>query len=131
MPDYNQFHDFINHQLDLSGLDRRPRLTDAEIEQTVMPLIREDIYAETLKVVAALLRSPHRDSRGDHWQAQLAPFHREVRHCLAPVMSAVMEQRFPNRLSSEEWLDAASYIITVAWLVRKQLDGDAPLPDSP
>lgn len=126
MADENRFLDFINSQLDLSGLDAPPpRLTDAEIERTVMPLLRGDIHAETGKIVAALLRSPERD----HWRAQLAPFHREVRQCLAPLVGAVMAQRYPNRLSSEEWLDAAALIITVAWLVRKQLDGDAPDAD--
>lgn len=126
MPDDDRFLDFITHQLDLSGLDERRRLTDAEIEQTVMPLIRGDIHAETLRIVAALLRSPQRDAQGDHWRQQLAPFHREIRQCLAQTVGALMEHRYPSRLSTEEWLDAASFIITISWLVRKQMDGDAP-----
>jgi hypothetical protein len=124
MPDDDRFLDFITHQLDLSGLDERRRLTDAEIEQTVMPLIRGDIHAETLRVVAALLRSPQSDSQGDHCRQQLAPFHREIRQCLAQTVGALMEHRYPNRLSADEWLDAASFIITISWLVRKQMDGD-------
>ena len=117
---FSRFLDFINHELDLSALDPAPRLTDAEIETLVMPLIRDDIYQQTLLILSQLLRSPQRD----HWRARLAPFHREVRACLAQSLAAVLEQRYPGRLSSSEWIDAASFVITLAWLVRKQIDSD-------
>ena len=35
-----------------------------------------------------------------------------------------MELRYPDRLSEAEWIDLASFIISVAWLVRKRIDGD-------
>ena len=136
MPDFSDdpqsFLDFINHQLDLTGLDatagldKSDRLSEAEIERLIMPLIREDIQKETLKLVAQLLRTPQRD----YWRAQLAPLHREMRQCLAQTLAAMMQQRYPNRMNDDEWLDVASFIITMAWLVRKQMDsGDAALPD--
>jgi hypothetical protein len=40
----------------------------------------------------------------------------------------MMAERYPDRMSREEWLDVATLIITVAWLVRKHMDGDDPLP---
>ncbi|MBI1259528.1 MAG: hypothetical protein GC204_18835 [Chloroflexi bacterium] len=136
MPDFSDdpqaFLDFINNQLDFSGLsltsesDVAARLSEAEIENLIMPLIREDIQQETLKLVAQLLRTPQRD----YWRAQLAPLHREMRQCLAQTLAAVMQQRYPNRMNDDEWLDVANFIITMAWLVRKQMDGGDPaLPD--
>lgn len=112
------FLDFINQQLDMSGIT--PRLSEAEIERSVMPLIRVDITRETLGVVDGLMNSPQRD----HWRAQLAPFHREIRTCLAQTVAAMMAERYPDRMSHDEWLDVATMIITVAWLVRKHMDGD-------
>jgi hypothetical protein len=112
------FLEFINQQLDMTGLTTR--LSDAEIERSVMPLIRGDIYRETLSVVDHLMNSPQRD----HWRAQLAPFHREIRQCLAQTVAAMMAERYPDRMSADEWLDVATLIITVAWLVRKHMDGD-------
>jgi len=128
MPDFSKnlqssFLDFINNQLDLTSLGEAPRLTEAEIEGFVMPLIRDDIQQETLKLVAQLLRTPQRD----HWRAQLAPLHREMRQCLAQTLAAIMQQRYPDRFTQEEWLDVATLIITMAWLVRKQMDGDDPV----
>jgi hypothetical protein len=132
MPDFSDdpqpFLDFINNQLDLSALSETAEveaamhLTDAEIESVIMPLLRDDIQQETLKLVAQLLRTPQRD----HWRARLAPLHREMRQCLAQTLAAIMQQRYPNRLSEDQWLDMASFIITMAWLVRKQMDGDNP-----
>jgi hypothetical protein len=116
------FLDFINQQLDMTGLTTR--LTDAEIERSVMPLIRGDIYRETLSVVDALMNSPQRD----HWRARLAPFHREIRQCLAQTVATMMAERYPDRMSHDEWLDVATLIITVAWLVRKHMDGDDHFP---
>ena len=122
--DSQSFLDFITTQLDLSSLDMTPapRLTEAEIERHVMPLIREDIQQETLRLVAQLLRTPQRD----HWRAQLATLHREMRQCLAPTIAAILQRRYPGRLSGDEWLDIATLIITIAWIVRKQMDGDDP-----
>ena len=123
----SQFIDFINNGLDLSNLGDAPRhhLTDDEIEQVIMPLIRSDINAETLRAVDHLLRQP----QPDYWRAQLAPFHREIRECLAPTLAGIMQQRFPGRLSDDQWLDVAVFVITIAWLVRKQMDSDDdPLP---
>lgn len=121
--DLSRFLAFINDQLDLSGLSEPARLTDDEIEQFVMPLIRGDIHRETLRLVDQLLTRPQQD----HWRGQLAPLHREIRQCLAPRISAIMQARYPGRLSADEWLDLATFIITVAWLVRQQMDGDEPL----
>ncbi len=121
----SRFLDFINTQLDLSALgedESIPRLSELEIEQQVMPLIRDDITRETLRIVGQLLRNPQHD----HWRAQLAPLHREVRACLARTIGGVMEQRYPDRLSDEEWVDVTTFAITVAWLVRKQMDSDEP-----
>lgn len=121
----SRFLDFINTQLDLSALgedENIPRLSELEIEQQVMPLIRDDITRETLRIVGQLLRNPQHD----HWRAQLAPLHREVRACLARTVGGVMEQRYPERLSDEEWVDVTTFAITVAWLVRKQMDSDEP-----
>ena len=121
----SRFLDFINTQLDLSALgedESIPRLSELEIEQQVMPLIRDDITRETLRIVGQLLRNPQHD----HWRAQLAPLHREVRACLARTIGGVMEQRYPERLSDEEWVDVTTFAITVAWLVRKQMDSDEP-----
>lgn len=120
----SRFLEFINSQLDLSALDqnRTPRLSDLEIEQFVMPMIRDDITRETLKIVGRLLRNPQQD----HWREQLAPLHREIRECLARTMGSLLEQRHPSRLSTDEWLDVATFAITVAWLVRKQMDSDEP-----
>ena len=127
MPDLSDepqsFLDFINHQLDLSALSEESRFSEAEIDRLVMPLIREDIQQETLKLVAQLLRTPQRD----HWRAQLAPLHREMRQCLAQTLAAIMQQRYPNHMREDEWLNVATFIITMAWLVRKQMDGDEPL----
>ena len=122
---FSRFLDFINNQLDLSALGETSasRLSDDEIEQVIMPLIRADIFTETLRIVAQLMRAPQRD----HWRAQLAPLHREMRQCLAQTLAALMHQRYPDRLSEDEWLDAATLIITVAWLVRKQMDSGDPL----
>jgi hypothetical protein len=124
MPDFSDepqsFLEFINNQLDLSSLGETPRLSEDDIDRLVMPLIRDDIQQETLKLVAQLLRTPQRD----HWRAQLAPLHREMRQCLAQTLAAILQQRYPNRFSEDEWLNMASFIITVAWLVRKQMDGD-------
>lgn len=123
----SRFLDFINTQLDLSVLgedESVPRLSELEIEQQVMPLIRDDITRETLRIVGQLLRNPQHD----HWRAQLAPLHREVRACLARTVGGVMEQRYPERLSDEEWVDVTTFAITVAWLVRKQMDSDEPPP---
>ena len=117
------FLDFINHQLDLSALGEESRFSETEIDRFVMPLIREDIQQETLKLVAQLLRTPQRD----HWRAQLAPLHREMRQSLAQTLAAIMQQRYPDRFSEDEWIDVATLIITMAWLVRKQMDGDDPL----
>ncbi len=135
MPDFSDdsqsFLEFINNQLDLSslgdtrsraGFEAGARLSEAEIESVIMPLIRDDIQQETLKLVAQLLRTPQRD----HWRAQLAPLHREMRQCLAQTLAGIMQQRYPDRFSQEEWLDIATLIITMAWLVRKQMDGDDP-----
>jgi hypothetical protein len=121
----SQFLDFINNQLDLSGLDRPP-LTEEQIEQVIMPLIRSDIYTQTLRLVDQLLRQPGRD----HWRAQLAPFHREVRQCLAQTLVGMLDQRYPDRMSEAEWSDMATFIITIAWLVRKQMDGDEVASDN-
>jgi hypothetical protein len=121
----SRFLDFINTQLDLSVLgedESVPRLSELEIEQQVMPLIRDDMTRETLRIVGQLLRNPQHD----HWRAQLAPLHREVRACLARTVGGVMEQRYPERLSDEEWVDVTTFAITVAWLVRKQMDSDEP-----
>lgn|GEM_PF-6626465 len=85
-----------------------------------MPLIRDDIHRETLQIVHQLLRSP----QPNHWQSQLAPLHREIRQCLAQTLVGIMELRYPDRLSQDEWIDVTSYVITLAWLVRKQIDGD-------
>lgn len=126
----NQFLDFINTQLDLSALEgaHPPRLSETELEQRIMPLIREDIHRETLRIVHHLLRNP----QPDHWQAQLAPLHREVRQSLAQMTSGILDMRYPDRLSEAEWLDVTSYLIALAWLVRKQIDGDDfPALDSP
>jgi hypothetical protein len=112
------FLDFINGQLDMSGIV--PRLSETEIERSIMPLIRGDIYRETLNVVDALMNNPQRD----HWRTQLAPFHREIRTCLAQTVARMMAERYPDRMSEDEWLDVATMIITVAWLVRKHMDGD-------
>ena len=62
-----------------------------------MPLIRSDISVQTLRAVDHLLRQP----QSDHWRAQLAPFHREIRDCLAPTLAGMMQQRFPGRLSDD------------------------------
>ena len=121
----SRFIEFINTQLDLSALsesETTPSLTEADIEQRIMPLIRGDIRRETLRIVAHLLSSPERD----HWRAQLAPFHREIRVHLAQNLGSLLEQRYPERLSEAEWEDAATFIITMAWLVRKQMDSDEP-----
>ena|SRR5664279_3268725 len=121
----SRFLAFINEQLDVSGLEDAapPSLSDEELEQIVMPLIRADIYQETLKLVAQLMRSPQHD----HWRAQLAPLHREVRDCLAQAVARMMQQRYPDRLSETEWLDVTTFVITLDWLVRKQIDGgDSP-----
>lgn len=117
----NQFLDFINTQLDLSVLENpQPRLNETELERHIMPLIRDDIHRETLRIVHHLLRNP----QPDHWQAQLAPLHREVRQSLAQMTSGILDLRYPDRLSEAEWLDVTSYLIALAWLVRKQIDGD-------
>ena len=133
----NHFLDFINTQLDLSALDAEapqpsrnvsPRLSESDIEQRIMPLIRDDIHRETLQIVHQLLRNP----QPNHWQAQLAPLHREVRQCLAQTVSGILELRYPDRLSQDEWIDATSLVIALAWLVRKQIDGDdLPALDAP
>ncbi len=121
---FNRFFEFINSQLDLSTLDDpAPGLTDDEIERVILPLIREDIVQETLRAVAQLVRNPQRD----HWRAQLAPLHREVRECLATTVGGILDRRYPDRLSADEWRDVATLVITVAWLVRKQIDGDDSL----
>ena len=121
---FNRFFDFINRQLDLSGLDQPASgLSEDEIERVILPLIREDIVQETLRAVAQLVRHPQRD----HWRAQLAPLHREVRQCLAATVGGILEQRYSGRLDPDEWRDVATLVITVAWLVRKQIDGDDPL----
>ncbi|MEO8396824.1 MAG: hypothetical protein ABI700_27770, partial [Chloroflexota bacterium] len=65
------------------------------------------------------------------WRAQLAPLHREMRQCLAQTLAGIMQQRYPDRFNQEEWLDVATLIITMAWLVRKQMDGSAPPNDDP
>lgn len=121
----SRFLDFINKGLDLSRLDAPRRLTDDEIETRIMPLIRADIASETLSVLDDLMQVPEHD----HWRTRLAPLHREVRDCLAPTVGAILAQRYPNHLSANEWSDAAAWLITVAWLVRKQIDGD-DLPPS-
>ncbi len=121
---FNQFFEFINRQLDLSKLDDpAPGLTDDEIERVILPLIRADIVQETLRAVDQLVRNPQRD----HWRAQLAPLHREVRQCLAATVGGILDQRYPGRLDPDEWRDVATLVITVAWLVRKQIDGDDTL----
>ena len=121
---FNRFFDFINRQLDLSGLDdATPGLSEDEIERVILPLIRDDIVQETLRAVAQLVRHPQRD----HWRAQLAPLHRDVRQCLATTVGGILERRYPGRLSTDEWRDVATLVITVAWLVRKQIDGDDTL----
>lgn len=125
--DPQSFKNFIDNDLDLSALDQLPRLSDDELEQFVMPLIRGDIQRETLKLVTQLLRSP----QPDHWRTRLAPLHREMRRYLAESVAAMMQLRYPGRMSEDEWLDAATLIITVAWLVRKQMDdGDPLFPDN-
>jgi hypothetical protein len=118
----NNFLDFINTQLDLSALDAEapPRLSEIDIQQRIMPLIREDIHRETLQIVHQLLRNPQRN----HWQAQLAPLHREVRECLAQTIGGIMELHYPDRLNQDEWIDVTSFVIALAWLVRKQIDSD-------
>ena len=118
----NYFLDFINTQLDLSALDAEasPRLSETDIEQRVMPLIRDDIHRETLQIMQRLLLHP----QPNHWQAQLAPLHREVRQCLAQTLGGIMELRYPDRLNQDEWIDVTSFVIALAWLVRKQIDGD-------
>ncbi len=125
--DLHLFSEFINSQLDMGGLDEAHHLTDEEIERYVMPLIRDDIRHETLLIVDQLLRSP----QDDHWRAQLAPFHREIRRCLVRIIADLMQRRYADRLSADEWADVSSLIVTVAWLVRKQMDGDdaPPYPD--
>jgi hypothetical protein len=120
------FHEFVNQQLDLRPLDAPRRLSDDDIDKVVMPLIRDDIQRETLRQVVDLLRAPQRD----HWRDQLAPLHREIRRTLAPALAGLMAQRYPDRLSDDDWLDAATCIITLAWLVRKRMDGD-DLPPFP
>ena len=121
---FNRFFDFINRQLDLSGLDDSASgLSEDEIERMILPLIRDDIVQETLRAVAQLVRHPQRD----HWRAQLAPLHREVRQCLATTVGGILERRYPGRLDPDEWRDVATLVITVAWLVRKQIDGDDTL----
>ncbi len=40
-----------------------------------------------------------------------------------------MRERYPDRMSADEWIDTAAFMITVAWLVRKQMDGDDPPPN--
>ena len=40
----------------------------------------------------------------------------------------MLKERYPDRMSHDKWLDVATLIITVAWLVRKHMDGDDPLP---
>ena len=122
--DARSFEEFVSSQLDLRPLDA-PRMSDDDIEQLVMPLIRDDIYRETLRQVVDLLRAP----QPEHWREQLAPLHREIRRCLAPAVAGLMAHRYPDRLSADEWLDAATCIITMAWLVRRRMDGDdLPLP---
>ncbi len=117
----NHFLDFINTQLDLSALDNpAPRLSEIDIEQRIMPLIRDDIQRETLQIVHQLLSSPQRD----HWQAQLAPLHREVRQCLAQTVGGILALRYPDRLNQDEWIDVTSFVIALAWLVRRQIDSD-------
>ncbi len=121
---FNRFFDFINRQLDLSALDDpAPGLSDDEIERVIMPLIREDIVQETLRAVDQLVRNPQRD----HWRAQLAPLHREVRQCLGGDRSAASSNgAIPvasTRTNGATW---RRFVITVAWLVRKQIDGDDP-----
>ena len=125
MPDdLHLFSEFINNQLDMGGLDEAHHLTDEEIERYVMPLIQDDIRHETLQIVDQLLRNP----QDDHWRAQLAPFHREIRRCLVQIITYLMQRRYADRLSANEWADATRLIVTVAWLVRKQMDGDDALP---
>lgn len=122
--DARSFQEFVDNQLDLRPLDA-PGMSDDDIEQFVMPLIREDVQRETLRLVVDLLRAP----QSDHWRDQLAPLHREIRRCLAPAVAGLMAHRYPDRLSTDEWLDAATCVITMAWLVRRHMDGDdLPLP---
>jgi len=124
--DAGTFRDFVNTPLDLRALDAR-HLSDDHIEQFVMPLIRDDIQRETLRLVVQLLGTPQRD----HWQEQLAPLHREIRQYLASAVAGLMAHRYPDRLNADEWLDVATFIVTLAWLVRKRMDGDElPLPGS-
>lgn len=117
--DARSFREFVNDQLDLRLLDT-PHLSDEDIEQFVMPLIRGDIQRETLRQVVRLLRAP----QSDHWREQLAPLHREMRQYLAPAVAGLMAQRYPDRLSADEWIDVATFIVTLAWLVRRRMDGD-------
>lgn len=142
MPNHNGstdsrlFSEFVNSQLDLSGLDvpsdpapleaplKAPRLTDAEIEQVIMPLIRDDIRRETMRQVVQLMRDPQA-GQDDYWRARLAPFHREIRDCLAPTIASLIEHRYPGRLSTDEWLDVATFAVTLAWLVRRHMDGSS------
>jgi len=112
---FSRFLGFINDQLDLSGLGDAAPLSDERIEQA-MTLIRGDIEAETLRIVDDLLCG--------EGQPRLAPFHREIRRCLARALARRLAARFPDHLGDEEWLDAVSFVITVAWLVRRQMDGD-------
>ncbi|MEP7290575.1 MAG: hypothetical protein ABI835_02275 [Chloroflexota bacterium] len=118
------FFEFINTQLDLSALDSGARLSEHEIDTQIMPLIRDDIQRETLRILDGLMRSPQRDAQDERWRATLAPLHREVRETLAQSIGAMMEQRYPNSLSGDDWIETASLIITIAWLVRKQIDSD-------
>lgn len=112
----SSFIDFINQQLDLSGLDAPPPFSQADFAH----LLGDDLYAETLRIVRAEMRDP------DALPLKFGMLHREVLYHLSNILGTVLRARYPERLDGDEWRDAAALAIALAWLVRAHLDADDP-----
>jgi hypothetical protein len=113
---FTSFVEFINQQLDMSGLDAPQPFTQADFSQ----LLSDDIYAETLRIVRAEMRDP------DGLPLKFGMMHREVLYHLSNILSKILRARYPERLDADEWRDAAALAIALAWLVRARLDADDP-----
>ncbi|MBK8034913.1 MAG: hypothetical protein J0M07_12205 [Anaerolineae bacterium] len=118
MPDNSltSFSDFINHDLDLSGLDAPPLFSEDDITQ----LLSAELYAETLRIVRREMRDP------DGLPLKFSAFNREALFHLSTIVGKILRARYPERLDQDEWRDAAALAVALAWLVRAQLDSDDP-----
>lgn len=110
----NPFADFINDQLDLTGFDAPSPLTQDEFSQ----LLGDDIYAEVVRLVRSEMQDP------DALPLKFGMLHREVLYHLSTLIGKILRAKYPQRMTGDEWRDAAALSIALAWAVRAHLDAD-------